>query len=231
MTERDRLVRELVLRTLAAVRDAGPDAVAPIVQAGHPVLRAVATPFDGQVDDAELAELLDVMRRTMRAAPGVGLAAPQIGLPVAIAVVEDPGPGDAEVARVRERPALAPRVLVNPDYAPAGDEAVAFYEGCLSVVGYQAVVARPRAVRLTGLDEAGRALDEVLTGWPARIVQHETDHLRGTLYLDRAETRSLSATDAWGAHWGAEPVPDAAARALGFPLARTARGGAGEEPR
>lgn len=229
MTDVDQVVQDLVRRTLDAARAAGPDAVAPIVQAGHPVLRSVARPYDGQVDDAELTELLALMHRTMRAAPGVGLAAPQIGLPLAIAVVEDPGSGDGEATRVRERPVLPYRVLVNPSYAPAGDELVAFYEGCLSVEGYQAVVPRPRQVHLTGLDETGAALDEVVTGWPARIVQHETDHLRGTLYLDRALTRSLSATDAWGAHWGGEPVPREAARALGFDLPHTARGGAGEE--
>lgn len=231
MGERDRIVRELVRRTLDAVRDAGPDAVAPIVQAGHPVLRTVATPYDGQLGDDELTELLALMQRTMRAAPGVGLAAPQIGLPLAVAVLEDPTTGTDDTARARERLALPYRVLVNPSYEPEGDQVVAFYEGCLSVVGYQAVVPRPRAVRLTGADETGRTLDEVVTGWPARIVQHETDHLRGTLYLDRALTRSLSATDAWGAHWGAEPVPREASRALGFDLPGAARGGAGEEQR
>ncbi|GIG39016.1 peptide deformylase [Cellulomonas phragmiteti] len=229
MTGRDRVVRELVRRTLDAARAAGPDAVAPIVQAGHPVLRTVASPYDGQVDAAELAELLTLMHRTMRAAPGVGLAAPQIGLPLAVAVVEDPGTGDDEVARVRERTAVPYRVLVNPAYTPVGDGTAAFYEGCLSVVGYQAVVPRPRVVHLTGHDETGAALDETVAGWPARIVQHETDHLRGTLYVDRALTRSLSATDAWGAHWGVEPEPREAARALGFDLPRTARRGAGEE--
>lgn len=221
MTERDRLVRELVLRTLDAARAAGPDAVAPIVQAGHPVLRTVAAPLDGQLGDDELTELLALMRRTMRAAPGVGLAAPQIGLPLALAVLEDPGAGEDAATRARERAVLPFRVLVNPSYAPVGDEVVAFYEGCLSVVGYQAVVPRARSVRLTGYDAAGVRLDEVVTGWPARIVQHETDHLAGTLYVDRALTRSLSATDAWGAHWGTEPVPHEAARALGFELPGT----------
>ncbi|MBD7918346.1 peptide deformylase [Cellulomonas sp. Sa3CUA2] len=229
MSESDRIARDLVRRTLDAARAAGPDAVAPIVQAGHPVLRAVARPYDGGLAADELTELLALMHRTMRAAPGVGLAAPQIGIPLALAVVEDPGAGDGEVAQVRERPALAYRVLVDPSYEPVDDEQVAFYEGCLSVVGYQAVVARARTVRLTGHDETGAPIDEVLRGWPARIVQHETDHLRGTLYVDRAMPRSLSATDAWGAHWGAEPVPREAARALGFELPRTARGSAGEE--
>jgi peptide deformylase len=194
------------------------DGVAPIVQAGHPALRALATPYDGQLSDEELAALLDVMHRTMRAAPGVGLAAPQLGLPVALAVLEDPGTVSDEHAEVREREPLPYRVLVNPQYTPVGDARVGFYEGCLSVVGYQAVVARARHVHLTATDEQGAAVDEIVGGWSARIVQHETDHLGGTLYLDRAELRSLAATDEFGARWTAEPKPAAAARALGFPL-------------
>ncbi|MBO3083591.1 peptide deformylase [Cellulomonas sp. zg-ZUI188] len=194
------------------------DGVAPIVQAGHPALRAVATPYDGQLSASELTALLDVMHRTMRAAPGVGLAAPQLGLPVALAVLEDPGSVSPEHAEVRERERLPYRVLVNPRYTPVGDERVGFYEGCLSVVGYQAVVARARRVRLTGSDEHGTPVDEVVSGWSARIVQHETDHLNGTLYLDRAELRSLAVTDEFGARWATEPRPTSAATALGFPL-------------
>jgi peptide deformylase len=209
-------LREQVRRLLDAAH--AQDGVAPIVQAGHPVLRAVAEPYDGQLDAAELTALVDLMRRTMHAAPGVGLAAPQIGLSLALAVVEDPGMLDPDVEAVRERPRLPFRVLVNPRYEAVGDERASFYEGCLSVVGYQAVVARHRSVRLTGADEAGNPLDEVLTGWPARIVQHETDHLGGTLYLDKAELRSLARADELGARWAGEPRPETAARALGFPL-------------
>jgi len=73
-------------------------------------------------------------------------------------------------------------------------------------------------VRLTGQDETGRALDEVVTGWPARIVQHETDHLAGTLYVDRAVTRSLVADSAVGIALASEPTPVTAARVLGFDL-------------
>lgn len=191
--------------------------VAPIVQAGDPVLRSRAMPFAGQLDDDLLARLLDLMTRTMRAAPGVGLAAPQIGLPLAIAVLEDPGPAADEAAEARERHVYEHRVIINPAYEAVGEERVAFYEGCLSVAGWAGVVARPRTVRLTGLDQHGRALDEEVTGWPARIVQHETDHLNGILYLDRVETRSL-ATGAAAGHWAHEPHPYEAARALGFEL-------------
>lgn len=221
------VVRDLVRRLLD---DADGTGTAPIVQVGHPVLRAVAFPCDGQLDDADLAGLVALMQRTMRAAPGVGLAAPQIGIPLALAVLEDPGVDDAEVARARERDRLAFRVLVNPAYEPVGEDRVGFYEGCLSVVGYQAVVARPRSVRLRAHDLAGAVVDEVVTGWAARIVQHETDHLGGTLYLDRAEMRSLSATDRLGAHWASQPVPLEASRALGFALP-TPAGPGGVAPR
>ena len=195
-----------------------PEGLAPIVQAGHPALRAVATPYDAQLSDDELTALLEVMHRTMRAAPGVGLAAPQLGLPLALAVLEDPGTVSDEHAEIREREPLPYRVLVNPRYTAVGEELAAFYEGCLSVVGYQAVVARARLVHLVAHDERGEAVDEIVSGWSARIVQHEVDHLGGTLYLDRAELRSLAASDELGARWAAEPSPVAASRALGFSL-------------
>lgn len=205
-------VRDQVMRVLD-----GPAPV-PIVQAGHPVLRAVAEPFDGQLSDAELDALIDVMRITMRDAPGVGLAAPQIGISLALAVVEDPGPLDPDLAVARERQPLAFRVLVNPRYEAVGTERAAFYEGCLSVRGWSAVAARHRTVRLTATDERGVPVDEVLTGWQARIIQHETDHLNGRLYIDVAELRSLAATDGMAAVWASEPHPRTAAQVLGFPL-------------
>lgn len=209
-------VREQVLRLLD---DCG-DGLARIVPAGHPVLRAVAVPYEGQLAVEELTALLGLMHRTMRAAPGVGLAAPQVGLGLALAVIEDPAPVLDDVAEARERAPVGFRVLVNPRYEPAGPERVAFYEGCLSVPGYHAATPRWRSVRLTGADETGAALDEVVVGWAARIVQHEADHLGGVLYLDRAELRSLAGGDDLGVRWAAQPHPRAAAAALGFPLAQ-----------
>ncbi|MDO0924601.1 peptide deformylase [Streptomyces sp. TG1A-8] len=189
----------------------------PIVTAGTPVLRRGTEPYDGQLDPALLARFVEALRLTMRAAPGVGLAAPQVGVPLRIAVIEDPAPVPQEVAVARGRVPQPFRVLVNPSYEPVGTGRAAFYEGCLSVPGWQAVVARHAEVRLRGEDERGRPLDEVFSGWPARIVQHETDHLDGLLYLDRAELRSLSTNEAVAARW-AQPGPEAAARALGFEL-------------
>ncbi|MEU3513378.1 peptide deformylase [Streptomyces longwoodensis] len=189
----------------------------PIVAAGDPVLRAGTVRYDGQLGPALLARFVEALRVTMRAAPGVGLAAPQVGVELRIAVVEDPAPVPEEVRVARGRVPLPFRVLVNPSYEPVGTARAAFFEGCLSVPGWQAVVARPAEVRLTGADEHGRPLDELVTGWPARIVQHETDHLDGTLYLDRAETRSLSSQDAVVERWS-QPTPEHAARELGFDL-------------
>lgn len=189
----------------------------PIVAAGDPVLRRAAEPFDGQLDPSLLARFVAALRDTMRAAPGVGLAAPQVGVPLRLAVIEDPAPVPEEIREVRGRVPLAFRVLVNPVYEPVGAARAAFFEGCLSVPGWQAVVARPAEVRLLAQDEHGSPVDEVFTGWPARIVQHETDHLDGMLYLDRAELRSLSSNEAMAERW-TQPTPAEAAKGLGFPV-------------
>ncbi|MFF5188121.1 peptide deformylase [Streptomyces sp. NPDC000345] len=189
----------------------------PIVAAGDPVLRRGTERYEGQLGPALLARFVEALRATMHAAPGVGLAAPQVGVELRIAVIEDPAPVPEEVRVARGRVPQPFRVLVNPSYEPVGAARAAFFEGCLSVPGYQAVVARPAEVRLTGEDERGRALDEVFAGWPARIVQHETDHLDGMLYLDRAEPRSLAANQAVLERWS-QPTPADAARALTFDL-------------
>ncbi|WP_433684618.1 peptide deformylase [Nocardia sp. CA-119907] len=187
----------------------------PIVTAGDPVLRTPAARYDGQLTDAQLGRLVLAMRETMHAAPGVGLAAPQVGVPLRLAVLEDPAEVTDEVRAARARVPLPFRVLINPTYEPIGDIRAAFFEGCLSIPGWQAVVARHASVRLRGQDERGRELDEEVSGWPARIVQHETDHLDGTLYIDRAITRSLTSAEALTDRWS-QPTPAAAAAALGF---------------
>ena len=189
----------------------------PIVAAGDPVLRRGTERFDGQLDPALLARFVEALRLTMHEAPGVGLAAPQVGVPLRIAVIEDPAPVPEEVRLARGRVPQPFRVLVNPTYETVGAARAAFFEGCLSVPGWQAVVARHAQVRLTGEDEYGDPVDEVFSGWPARIVQHETDHLDGILYLDRAELRSLSSNQEMAERW-TQPTPEEAAQALGFDL-------------
>lgn len=205
----DQSLREHV----ASLLENNPSGVLPLIQAGEPVLRAGTAQYDGQLGDL-LPGLLHAMHMTMLDAPGVGVAAPQIDVPLAIAVMRDPGTENNDDPR--ERTPFDYRVVINPRYEPVGDEKLSFHEGCLSVNGYQAVVARYRTIRFTGIDEHGTEFDEVLTGWPARIAQHETDHLNGMLYLDKAEIRSLTSMENMMALWSMEIEPHAAGAILGF---------------
>jgi peptide deformylase len=200
----------------------GPD-VLPIVECGDPVLLRPAEPVDpAELGTSELQLLIAQMRATMVAAPGVGLAAPQVGVPLQLAVMQD-GPErwgqlTEEDRTARQRNGLDFTVLVNPALRLTGDrDQVSFYEGCLSVPGLTGVVARHRAVRVEALDQYGQPVDRVFAGWAARIVQHEVDHLRGRLYLDRVETRSLCTADSYARLWAGRPAEDAAV-SLGFTL-------------
>jgi len=157
-----------------------------IVQTGDPVLRTPARPLSAEdIASAEVQRLIELMRETMRDAPGVGLAAPQIGLPLQLAVIEDAG----EVEATDRRP-VPFHVIINPQIT-LGDERVDFFEGCLSVDGYQAVVPRARTARVAARDHRGEAISIDASGWYARILQHEIDHLNGTLYIDRMRTRTF----------------------------------------
>jgi peptide deformylase len=186
-----------------------------IVQAGHPVLRQRAAPFDGQLNAAELAQLIDLMRNVMHKAPGVGLAAPQLGIPLQLAVLEDEFQVDPEVAATRGREPLPFFAMLNPSWRPLGSSTVAFYEGCLSLNGLQAAVSRPESVRLDYTAPDGSPQRRDFSGWQARIVQHETDHVHGVLYLDRAELRSITTNAEYSARW-AQPDISLARQELGF---------------
>jgi len=191
----DHEIQELVLAVLETADDA---LVLPIVQLGHPVLRQQAIAYTGQLEQPLLEQLLEAMRQTMYAAPGVGLAAPQIGIPLQIAVLEDLYPVPESIAVEREREPLEYFEIFNPSYAATSDRVAEFYEGCLSFEGFQAVVSRPADITATYEDREGTKQSRAFSGWQARIVQHETDHLSGTVYVDKAETRSLiNETELW----------------------------------
>ncbi len=182
-----------------------------IVQTGEPVLRQIGrrlTPEE--IALPAIQELIEHMRDTMRDAPGVGLAAPQVGLPIQLAVVEDRAEylkGIApELLAERERQAVPFLVLINPDIVEYSEETTEFFEGCLSVAGFSALVKRSRRVRVEYLDEQGQARQLEASGWFARILQHEIDHLNGRLYIDRMETRSFTSLDNMGRHWKDLPV-------------------------
>lgn len=182
-----------------------------IVQAGEPVLRQTARPLTPEeIAHPAIQELIVHMRDTMRDAPGVGLAAPQIGLGLQIAVVEDRPDYltgiNPELLAQRERQAVPFMVLINPKIVEYSDETVEFFEGCLSVAGFSALVKRSRRVAVEYLDEHAQPRRIEASGWFARILQHEIDHLQGFLYIDRMATRSFTNLDNMGRHWKDLPV-------------------------
>ena len=190
-----------------------------IVQVGDPVLRRRARELGrDEIATPAIQELIARMRDTMRDAPGVGLAAPQIGESIQLVVIEDPpqahaGMTPAQLAE-RERSAVAFHVLINPRLTVEGDEQVAAYEGCLSLAGFSMIVPRWRRVRVEALDEHGDPVVRVASGWYARILQHEIDHLRGVVCCDRMEPRSLTTQDNHLRYWRTMPV-EAVLAALG----------------
>lgn len=187
----------------------------PIVQLGHPVLRAPAPAWRGDIAAEDLSGLISIMRDTMLAAPGVGLAAPQIGLPLRLAVLQDLWPVDPASAEQREREPLEFFAAIDPSYEALGHRTASHYEGCLSFRGYTAVVERPADILAGWSSPDGERHERELHGWQARIFQHETDHLNGILYIDKALTRSLCTDEHHAALYAGAPL-DEVRSVLGF---------------
>ncbi|GAA6123001.1 peptide deformylase [Bifidobacterium psychraerophilum] len=222
------------------LHDAGRNHLLPIVQMGEAVLRQPTEALQGQLSRRTLHRLIEAMRATMLEAPGVGLAGPQIGLGLAIAVVEDhvrddcdEDDAEAESDEYEDEGEDAPddagedpreiaefpfHEIINPTYEPIGTQTRSFYEGCLSFDGYQAVRRRWLDITARWQDAQGKQHEEHLHGWPARIFQHETDHLSGEIYIDKAEIRSLTSNENLEELWAYDPVPRDAAKELGFTL-------------
>jgi peptide deformylase len=182
-----------------------------IVQAGEPVLRAYSRALSpDEIRMPAMQDLLTHMRDTMRDAPGVGLAAPQVGLGIQVAVIEDRADYLAgikpELLAQRERAPIEYFALFNPRIVGSSDEAAEFFEGCLSVAGFSALVRRSRRVTVEYLDERAEAQRLEASGWFARILQHEIDHLNGRLYIDLMETRTFSSMDNIARHWKDLPI-------------------------
>ena len=191
-----------------------------IVQSGEPVLRQKARALSKEeIESAAIQQLIRLMRDTMHDAPGVGLAAPQVGLSLQLAVIEDRAEYHRDIPperlSEREREPVPFQVIINPVIAAYGDPSVEFFEGCLSVAGFSALVKRSRRVAVEYLDERAQPRRVEASGWFARILQHEIDHLRGSLYIDRMETRSFTSLENIGRHWKDLPV-EAVRAALGL---------------
>jgi peptide deformylase len=171
-----------------------------IRQVGEPVLRQRSRPLSvEEIHSPCVRDLIESMRDTMHDAPGVGLAAPQIGVPLQLVVIEDPPEAiqklSPEEAAERDRRPVPFQVLINPVLTIPEDTLVEFFEGCLSLAGYTAIVPRATKVYVEGLNEHAEPVRIEATGWHARILQHEIDHLNGVLCIDRMNPRSFATLD------------------------------------
>jgi peptide deformylase len=173
-------------------------AILKVARLGHPVLRQLSAPVPrGLIRAAETQRLIDDMIETMREYNGAGLAAPQVHVLNQICVIEVHGN-----PRYPDAPAIPLTVLINPVVVPVTSEMEEGWEGCLSVPDMRGVVPRYTAVRLEAYDREGNRIDVVAKEFFARVLQHETDHLRGLVYLDRMKDLStLTHLAEWNKYW------------------------------
>ena len=180
---------------------------------GEPVLRSRAKALrPEEILLPSTRDLIAAMRETMHDAPGVGLAAPQVGVPLQLAVIEDREENmkdlTREVLAERERKVVPFHVIINPVLTLESPAEVEFFEGCLSLPGLVALVPRARKVKVECLDEHGQPKVIRASGWYARILQHEIDHLSGALYVDRMRSVSLCSLDNFARHWKGKTIAE-----------------------
>ena len=152
-------------------------AIRPIVEVPDPLLRQISTPVE-KVDD-EVRALIADMFETMYDAPGIGLAAIQVGVPKRILVIDLQEPAEEGGEPVKD-----PRIFINPEIVQSSEQEVPYTEGCLSVPDQYAEVDRPDRIRARWLDENGKSHEEDIEGLLATCLQHEMDHLEGVLFID-----------------------------------------------
>ena len=147
-----------------------------IARMGHPVLRARARPLAaGEISTPRIQRLIDDLFETMQDSQGIGLAGPQVheSIRLFVAGVDD------------EDGTMPPVVIINPEVTPIGPAVTEDWEGCLSVPDIRGRVPRAVDIRVRALDREGRSISMTANGFPARVIQHETDHLDGVLFFDR----------------------------------------------
>jgi peptide deformylase len=173
-------------------------AILKVARLGHPVLREPATPVPpDQIRSPEIQRFIDDMIETMREYEGAGLAANQVHALRQIAVIEV-----QRNPRYPDAPEIPLMVLINPVVTPLTEEREDGWEGCLSVPDMRGVVPRYTSVRLECLDREGKRVDVVAKDFFARVIQHETDHLNGIVYVDRiVDMRTLSHIAEWNRYW------------------------------
>lgn len=167
-----------------------------VCQVGDPVLRSNASAVDPTaVKGPEIQKVIETMVKVMRKLECVGLSAPQIGVPLRILALEYPQKMLDEIPlTLREARGLSVvplRVFVNPQMRVLDGRTAVFQEACESLSGFSAAVPRYISVEVSGLNEKGEAISWQTSGWAARIIQHEMDHLDGILYIDRMDSKSF----------------------------------------
>ncbi len=169
-----------------------------VARLGHPVLRQTAPPVEpGAIQSPEIQRLIDDMVETMREYDGVGIAAPQVHVSKQIAVIEAKGN-----RRYPDAPDIPLTVLINFEVTPLGPELEDDWEGCLSLIDFRGSTPRYRQVRAKALDRQGRPLEFVATGFHARVLQHERDHLLGKVFIDRMPSfETLSYLQEFARYW------------------------------
>jgi peptide deformylase len=156
-------------------------AIKPVLRMGEPLLFAKAEPV-AQFDTPELHTLIQDMHDTMSQMNGAGIAAPQIGMSLRVVIF-----GVGSNPRYPDAEQVPYTVLINPVLSPVGDAMDDGWEGCLSVPGMRGVVSRFTRLHYTGFDQFGQPIDRLVSGFHARVVQHECDHLDGILYPMRIQ--------------------------------------------
>ena len=184
-----------------------------LLQVGEPLLREKARPLSREeIVSSSIQELVSSMRETLHAAPGVGLAAPQVGVPLQLAIIEDVAEYWRELSATdlaaRERKGVPFHMIANPRITHTSNTHAKFFEGCLSLDGFTAVVSRAREVTVECLDHRGDVKVIKACGWYARILQHEIDHLNGALYIDRMESRTFMSLDNYKRYWKEKSPPE-----------------------
>jgi peptide deformylase len=184
-----------------------------IVQIGDPILRKRARALlHKEILSPEIQDFIEAMKETMREAPGVGLAAPQVGESLQIVVIEDRREYHSYLTpqqlAERERIPISLHVIINPRLYIEEEEKAVFFEGCLSVPEFMGVVPRAKVVRVECLNEHAEPVTLEARGWYARILQHEIDHLNGVLYIDRAITSTLTNMENYDRLWRGKPIAE-----------------------
>lgn len=188
------------------------DHILDIVQAGDPVLRKPARDLScEEILNPEIQALIETMKLTMRAAPGVGLAAPQIGKSIQLAVIEDMDQSFLTAEQIKEhnRYPVPFHVIINPRlYIEESSIQVEFFEACLSISHYMSIVSRAETVRVECLNERAEPVVIHAKGWYARILQHEIDHLNGILYIDRALLSTFTTKENHSKLWKGKSIEE-----------------------